>query len=105
MGLDFTTIADHHGAALYILTGGSMFDKQKFERMSQEITKHTSHQVVLLDVKTPDGEKIRDFYDIMPERLPVVLVVRDDDSLAHMWSSTEIPSPDVISHHLKQISS
>lgn len=105
MGLDFTHIADKQGAALYVLYGGSHQDQQTFTRLKEDIEKQTNHQVVLLDVTTPDGENVRDFYDIMPEQLPAVFIVKDDDSIAQMWSGTGIPTnPSDIAFHLRQIS-
>ncbi len=105
MGLDFTHIADKQGAALYVLYAGGQQDLQTFTRLKEEINKQTTHQVALLDVTTPDGENVRDFYDIMPEQLPAVFIVKDDDSIAQMWSSTDIPSnsSDIV-FHLRQIS-
>lgn len=104
MGLDFTNIEDRSGAALYVLTNGMTREIEKFERLKDELRGHTSHQAVILDVHTPDGEKIRDFYDIMPEELPVAFIVRDDDSIAHKWHKDAIPAADIIAHHLRQIS-
>ncbi len=104
MGLDFTSISDNEGAALYVLSNASMMETRKFERLKSEIAQHCPHQVVVLNVRTPDGEKVRDFYDIMPETLPVAMIVKDDDSIAQQWSKDYIPAADVIAHHLRQIS-
>lgn len=105
MGLDFTNIADGAGAALYVLYAGGQQDLRTYTRLQEDLAKETSHQCVLLDVKTPDGEKVRDFYDIFPEQLPALFIVRDDDSIARMWSGSEIPSNvSDIAFHLRQIS-
>ncbi len=105
MGLEFTSIVDREGAACYMLHRGTVSDSRMFERLRQEISKNTDHQVVVVDARTTDGERIRDFYDIMPEQLPVVLIIRDDDSVAQLWSGSEIPGADMIAYQLKQISS
>ena len=107
MGLDFTSIPDRHGAALYILHTSSTLELQNFERLADDIRKANGHsrQVVILDAKTPDGEKVRDFYDIMPEQLPAVFIVRDDDSLAQLWLATQAPTASDIAYQLNQISS
>ncbi len=105
MALEFTSIADRAGAACYVLHRGTISDARRFERLSQEITKSTDHQVVVVDARTTDGERIRDFYDIMPEQLPAVLIINDDDSVAQLWSDAEIPGADMIAYQLKQISS
>jgi hypothetical protein len=104
MGLDFTDIPDREGAALYILHTGNTLELQKFQHLADEIATSDGHQAILVDVNTPDGEKIRDFYDIMPEQLPVVMVVKDDDSIAAQWAGSEIPASDVITYQLRQIS-
>lgn len=105
MGLDFTSIPDREGAAFYILHTGNMLELQKFEHLLGEIrTMDNDHQVMLIDVNTPDGEQVRDFYDIMPEQLPVAFIIQDDDSLAAQWPGPEIPTADVIVYQLRQIS-
>lgn len=105
MGLDFTNIPDHEGAALYILHTANSREVENFQRLAAEITTQSSHQVILLDVKTADGEKVRDFYDITPDQLPAALVIRDDDSIAHQWLGQYIPTTasDII-YHLRQTS-
>lgn len=103
MGLDFTNIPDREGAACYVLSHGTVRELAQFERIAQDIAKNCSHQMHILDVKTVNGEKVRDFYDIMPEQLPAILIIRDDDSLANLWVGTEIPSADIIAHALNQI--
>jgi hypothetical protein len=92
MGLDFTSIGDKTGAALYFIHTPNTLEIESLTRLAEDIRQQTPHQVVLIDVNTPDGENIRDFYDIMPEQLPVALIVRDDDSVAQMWSGEEIPT-------------
>lgn len=104
MGLDFTEIADRTGAACYVLHQGLMTDARRFESLREDIQSRIKHQVVLVNVKSRDGEKIRDFYDIPKESLPVVLLIRDDDTIHSMWSGTEIPTADVIAYNLQQIS-
>ncbi|MGB4758442.1 MAG: hypothetical protein WBP26_00100 [Candidatus Saccharimonadales bacterium] len=105
MGLDFTNIKDGEGAALYILHAGNTLENERLQRLADEVQKNAPHQVVMLDVSTADGEKVRDFYDIMPEQLPAMLVVRDDDSLAYQWHGNEIPtSGSDIAYRLRQTS-
>lgn len=105
MGLDFTNIKDSEGAALYILHTGNTIEGERLERLATEIKQDAPHQVVMLDVSTPDGEKVRDFYDITPSQLPAILIVRDDDSLAYQWFGSEIPtSGSDIAYRLRQTS-
>ncbi len=105
MGLDFTSIPDKTGAALYILHTGSMLEAERLEHLRDEISRTDNHQVVLVDVTTADGEKIRDFYDITADQLPVAMIIADDDSIAQQWSGDAIPAADVITYQLDQISS
>ncbi len=103
MGLDFTSIKDTEGAALYILHTGNTLENERLQRLAAEVQEQTQHQVVTLDVSTPDGEKVRDFYDITPGQLPAVLIVRDDDSLVYQWHGSEIPtSGSDIAYRLRQ---
>ena len=104
MGLDFTSIPDRDGAALYILHTGNTLEIQNFQHLADEIATTDNHQVILVDISTPDGEKIRDFYDITPEQLPVAMIVNDDDSIATQWAGQAIPAADVIAFQLRQIS-
>lgn len=104
MGLDFTSIPDHEGAALYILHTRSSREIERLERLVGDVAKETTHQAVLIDIKTPDGEKVRDFYDLPIEQLPVALIVRDDDSLAQHWYGDYIPTAKDIAYHLRQTS-
>lgn len=105
MGLDFTKITDNAGAALHVLYGGGQQDTQTFTRLKESIEQQSGHQVVLLDINTPDGEKVRDFYDILPEQMPAAFIVRDDDSLVQLWTGMDIPSyENEIVYQLKQTS-
>lgn len=92
MGLDFTDIPDREGAALYLLHTGNSVELDRLTRLKQDIEAHDSHQVVLIDVNTPDGEKVRDFYDIEAGSLPVALIIGDDDSIVFRWDNTAIPT-------------
>jgi hypothetical protein len=61
MGLDFTNIPDHTGAALYILHNRNSVETAKFARLAAAVQAVTSHQVVLVEATEPDGVKICDF--------------------------------------------
>jgi hypothetical protein len=105
MGLDFTSIPDREGVALYMLHTGNTFELQRLTRLEDEITTATDHQVVLIDVNSSDGEQIRSFYSLDLEQLPTLLVIQDDDSIAYQWSGDAIPSSGTdIAYQLNQIS-
>lgn len=103
MALEFTSIEDTHGAALYILFSGASQEQRRFERLIDDL-KHagSEHQVVLLDVKTVDGEKIRDFYDVQVDQLPAALVIADNDTIVHQWHGSAMPSASEIAYHLNR---
>jgi 3-deoxy-D-manno-octulosonic-acid transferase len=104
MGLDFTSIPDKEGSALYIIHNPSVTEERRFEELKKEINQSSPEaQVVLLDISTADAEQVRDFYDIMPESIPTAFIIADDDTLQHQWYGEDIPSADVICYHLSQI--
>lgn len=106
MGLDFTSIRDREGAALYMLHTGNSVDLERLTRLKDDLAAaQDTHQVVLIDVQTPDGEKICEFYDIPLEQLPVAIIVQDDDSIAMRWDGNNIPeSAADVAYQLNQIS-
>lgn len=104
MGLDFTSIKDNDGAAVYIIYNPSLSEARRFEEFKKEVLgSQPNAQVVLLDITSGDAEQVRDFYDIDPESLPAVLVIADDDTLQYQWYGAEIPAVDVVCYHLSQI--
>ena len=103
MGLDFTNIPDRTGSAVYILHRDLSQDLQKFDNLQREmINLGCNNQVFLIPINSRDGENIRDFYDILPEQLPAILLIRDDDSLIQQWVGIDIPPADIIVHYLTQ---
>lgn len=92
MGLDFTSIPDRTGAALYVLHTGNSVELDRLERLKHDIETQDSHQVVLIDINTPDGEKVRDFYDLDAGQLPTALIIGDDDGIAFRWDGSAIPT-------------
>jgi hypothetical protein len=106
MGLDFTSIPDREGAALYILHTGNTLDLERLTRLQAEIANEANHQIVLVDVNTADGEQIRAFYAIELESLPVLMIIGDDDSILYQWDSSSIPNNGSdIAYQLNQIAS
>lgn len=86
MGLDFTSIADRHGAATYIIHDGTLSQQRAAERLAEDLAKYApKHQVSVLSAKSQDGERVVSFYALSRMSFPHVLVVRDDDQLAHHW--------------------
>jgi len=87
MGLEFTTISDLQGAAIYFLHDGSEHNKSSFTGLMSDVQRRTKKQCVLLDSKSEDGMKIRRFYALKGTHF--VIIVRDNDQLHHVWSDGE----------------
>lgn len=87
MGLDFTSIKDHPGSALYFIFDGTERDKNKFSSLMQDVQRKTRKQCLLLDIKDKDSRKIINFYQLRGTHF--VLLVGDNDQLHHVWSDGE----------------
>lgn len=92
MPLENTSIPDREGAALYAVSSHDTATYQKLERLCSEVQAHCSNQTMLLEPKSPDAQKLCDFYDVLPEQLPVAMIVRDDDTLIELWYGEQIPT-------------
>lgn len=105
MGLDFTNIPDHEGAAVYILHSNNSLQESALQQLAKDITVRVAGvQVVMLAVGEPDTEKIREFYGLSNDSFPYVLIVRDSDELAGQWSGNDIPPADDIIYALGAVS-
>jgi hypothetical protein len=104
MGLDFTNIKDSEGIAVYILHQPNFTQTQQCIKLRAQITLvRPKATVVVLDLSTADAERVRDFYDILPEAAPTVLLVADDDTIKFQWSGHEIPGVSTICYQLAQL--
>lgn len=106
MALESTGIPDKRGAALYLLHDGTSTQEKRLEEIKSKVLQHSpSAHVLVLDVKSREGERLRDFYDLAHERMPHVLIVADDDQVLAHYGSTEIPAVDQLTYQLSSISS
>lgn len=87
MGLSFTNIKDHPGAAVYFIHDGTQRGEQEFVRLKDDVSKRTRKQCVLINADSTEGRAIIDFYDLRGSKF--VLIVRDNDQLHHVWSDGE----------------
>lgn len=103
MTLDFTSIPDRQGPAVYLL--GLPPNEEALRQLGQEITVATAGaaQVVYLDSASADGIQVSEFYDVTIESLPAVLIVQDDDALYQSWTRSNLPAADVVTHYINQI--
>lgn len=100
MGLDFLSIKDLHGVAIFLIHDGTRLSAQRMEHLADTIKRHTRKQVIVLSVKDHDAMKLIDFYDLQGHNL--ALLIRDDDQLHQVWHDKEIPSGDQIAYLAEQ---
>lgn len=102
MALSFTTIPDRTGPAVYMINNGLSQSESQLIELGNKVNDMTSDdtQIVYLEPNTGDGLKVKEFYSL--QVLPCVLIVLDDDTIAHQWDNT-IPRPDEITYILSQI--
>lgn len=103
MTLDFTSIPDRRGPAVYLL--GLPPNEDTLRQLGQEIVAQVggAAQVVYLDSESADGIQVAEFYGLMRESLPAVLIVQDDDTLYQSWAGTDMPAADVVAHYINEI--
>lgn len=102
MALSFTTIPDRTGPAVYLIGNGQSQTERQLISLGNEINEVTpgQTQIVYLDPTRGDGLKIKEFYSL--QVLPCILVVLDDDTIAHTWENT-IPRQDEVTYIISQI--
>ena len=87
MGLDFTTIKDHAGSAIYLIHDGTENGKLTFESLAEDLKTRSKKQIIILSSDEENGKEIIEFYQLRGNQF--VLIVRDDDQLHHVWSDGE----------------
>lgn len=102
MALEFTSIPDRNGPAIYVLGDGTSQLEQQLIAFGDEVDRFVSEdiQVVYLDPFRDDGLRVKEFYAL--ENFPVVMIVLDDDTIYQIWSN-EIPPVDQVAYYLHQI--
>lgn len=101
MALEFTSIPDRNGPAIYLLGDGSTQTKMTLVELGDQIDQATPDetQVVYLDPNSGDGLSVKEFYAI--ETLPCTMIIMDDDTMPYQWHG--LPRPDEITYALSQI--
>jgi hypothetical protein len=87
MSLDFTTIKDQAGSAIFFMHDGTERSEASFRRLMEDVQKRTKKQCLLFSAKDENGTKIIRFYSLRGTNF--VIIVRDDDQLHHVWSDGE----------------
>lgn len=100
MGLDFTSTKDEPGASIYFIHDGTEPDADNFARLIDDVSHRTKKQCILMSIKDKDAAKIIAFYQLKGSHF--VLIIRDDDSLHHVWSDGERFDPSQIAYVAEQ---
>lgn len=103
MALEFSTIPDREGPAVYLMGHTGCEDEAK--KLGEDIDALTDDaiQTVYLDVQSGNGAQIAEFYGYSLDQLPVVLIVQDDDTIYQAWQGIDLPAADVVAHYLEQL--
>ncbi len=105
MGLDFLTeIEDQEGAAIYLIHDGGGYQERRLTDFMNELKKHTEREVQIFSLRNGDGAQLADFYDILEDKLPAILIVRDTDELAAEWYGLDLPRPEEVTFQADQVS-
>lgn len=105
MGLDFLTeIVDEEGAAIYLLHDGGGYQERRMTDFMNDLKKLTKREIEIFSIRNGDGAQLADFYDILEEKLPAILIVRDSDELAAEWYGLDLPRPEEVTYQADQIS-
>ncbi len=103
MGLDFTSIPDREGVALYIIHDGSSQEEQRWKEFVNRLQGMTQAQIVVMNSRDQDAQKIHEFYGLEDTEIPVLLAVRDDDQIAYKWGGMAVPPEEEIAHLLEEV--
>ena len=100
MALDSTTIKDQRGSAIYFIHDGSEMDERNFGGLVEAVSQRTQKQCLLMGPDDPNAQKIVEFYQLKGSHF--VVIVRDDDTLHHVWSDGENFDPSNIAYLAEQ---
>jgi hypothetical protein len=103
MALTFISTPHKEGPAVYIL--GSRMLERRLKPLGEELDSLTRSDIptVYLDIRSHDGARFADFYDISESSLPAIVVVMADDTIYKMWQGMDLPSPEAIAHEVGRI--
>ncbi len=105
MGLDFLKgVVDDEGAAIYLLHDGGGYQERRLTEYADELKKLTDKQVMVFSFREGNGAQLGDFYDILEEKLPAILIVRDSDELSFESYGLDLPRPEEIVYQADQVS-
>lgn len=102
MALSFLSVGNQRGATCYVIYGSHPDDIDSATEFQTEINAEHPGVVVLIDKHSNDARSLLQFYSISDNRFPMLLLVREDDSLSYHWTST-LPTVDDVIYRLHQI--
>ena len=101
MALDFLSLKDRQGVAIFLISDGMTRNQQGMTRLSEELTLKTNYQIIELSTGDSDAKKIFDFYDLKSGNH--ILLIGDTDELLHAWVGNELPNASQIAHIANQV--
>ena len=102
MSLSFLSVGNERGATCYVIHGSHPSDQKDALDFQGAVSAEHPGRVVLLDKNSSESRAVIEFYAISDNRFPLALLVREDDSLAYMWSA-QLPADEDLRYHLHQI--
>ena len=90
MALSFLDLPDKHGVCIIILTGHNNYDKKRAAVIHDYVAKKTHNQILSIDSDSDSGRKLVSFYSLPKGAMPMVLLIRDNDQLAHHWYNDQL---------------
>ena len=103
MALEFTTIPDREGPAVYLLGHTGCEDQLKQLGTTIDSLTGSTIQTAYLDINSGNGTEVAEFYGYVQEQLPVILIVQDDDTVYQSWHGMDLPAADVVAHYLNEL--
>lgn len=102
MALSFMSVGNQQGSTCYVIFGSHPDDEKLATEFQEEINAEHPNKVYLVDKNSNDARQLLQFYAIHDNRFPMLLLVREDDSLSYHWSGT-LPTIDDVIYRLHQI--
>lgn len=102
MALSFLSVGNQQGSACYIIHGSRPDDIQQVTEFQADVHQEYPNKVVLIEKNSHDARELTRFYSIHDNRYPLLLLVREDDSLTYQWSSS-LPNVQDLTYRLRQI--
>lgn len=96
MALEFTGIRDEKGAAAYFIHDGSPDSEARMNKLMKAVEEQTKIPCILLSLNEQTGQKLVSLYDLRGTHM--VVIVRDDDQLHHVWSDGDHFDPGRIAY-------